>query len=226
MCFQRRLLVFWKIPSARMMLHAPSALSRKVEGAMGAAELLRGGTPISAIQHDLDRCSGGKRLGTLHSGEVAQLSGPEWIYPRDFLLAPRTDDALPSVANRLKQFMGWCAAPTHIPVPVLTRASAVDPEHWSPLQLKAEMREALYEGFRRSIRDTKLCYVKEDSVSEPYEITSKELRILQVLGNDRGDTLVAATLMKDYTECDSELGEANTPRWFLMGDERHSLAKG
>jgi hypothetical protein len=126
----------------------------------------------------------------------------------------------------LKQFMGWCAAPTHIPVPVLTRASAEDPEHWSPLQLKAEMREALYEGFRRSIRDTKLCYVKEDSVSEPYEITSKELRILQVLGNDRGDTLVAATLMKDYTECDSELGEANTPRWFLMGDEATFLGEG
>lgn len=169
---------------------------------------------------------GGKHLGTLRSGDVVQPSGPDWTYPRDFLLSPNADNALPTIANKSKQFMGWCAAPTHVPVPITTRDSAIDPEQWVPRQPKSEMREKVYHAFRKSIRGMKLCYVKEDSVSELYNFTSKDIRILQVLGNNRGRILVAATLKKDYTECESELGEANTPRWFLMDSVATFLGEG
>ena len=169
---------------------------------------------------------GGKTLTNLRSGEVPRLSAPAWTYPRDYLLATGVGDALPEAPNKSKQFMGWCAAPVHNPVALVSPDSAADPDRWAPLQIETRVRETLYDGFRMSIGSKKLCYDEEDNVSEPYNFAAKDLRILQSLGSQRGHTLVAVTLVEDYTECQSELGGASTPRWFLLDGKTTFLGEG
>jgi len=157
----------------------------------------------------------GTKASTLRTIPPATLPEPSWTYPRDYLLAVAAGSPLPETPNPTEEFAGWCEAPKNRPILLLSGGSASAPlalSRSSPQ--RPPNKRLLLKAFRDSLGTTKLCLSDQDS--RPVTLTENDLVIADRLQFPSGVALTAISLKRNMTECGSELGGTELPRWFAV----------
>lgn len=155
------------------------------------------------------------RRTAIHTTAPASLPDPSWTYARDFLLTPVRAATLPADRNTNQSFAGWCEAPPNKPILVLAgKASATRLALRTP---KAALpRSSLVDAFVRSLGDRQLC---EEDGKTLTRLKHDDIHIVRDLLLPTGERLVALSLNRQLSECESELGGVEQPRWFLVRSE-------
>jgi hypothetical protein len=136
-----------------------------------------------------------------------------WTHARDFSLSPVEFSALPLAPNVAEAYGGWCDAPKNKPI-LLVSGSTVMPEYRGTQPKNPPPMGALRKAFVKSLPEGKLCVNFDDP--RPTKIRESDLRIKHDIilpGNRR---LIALSLTRQLTECGSEIGGVEQPRWFVL----------
>lgn len=139
---------------------------------------------------------------------------PAWTFGRDFALTPLEGSALPSAPNRGGAYGGWCDAPQNKPILVSSTPMALTrlPAARAPMRTPNRI---VRRAFERSLSAGKLCKNYDDP--RPTRIRKADLAVTEDLGLPGGKRLVAFSLKRHLTECGSEIGGVEQPRWFVLG---------
>lgn len=152
---------------------------------------------------------------SVHTHTPAVLPDPEWTYTRDFLLKIASEETPPEYPNSSQQYAGWCDAPTNRPLLLVSSEGGPRARPRSlPRPNAPPPSPSLLRAFNASLGQTKLCEKYDDP--QPVELTSSDLEVAQYVQVQGGARLAAVTLRRGVTECGSELGGIDLPRWFLL----------
>lgn len=153
---------------------------------------------------------------TLRTQKAPPVPQPSWTYARDFLLEPASDSTLPSLPNPEKLYSGWCDAPANRPVFLVTGRGTRRPTLIAlPRANQAHDMAALLRGFNASSGATRLCLEYNDG--KPISLAVGDLSVTESLQLPSGARLIALSLRRELTECKSERGGVDLPRWFVLG---------
>ena len=156
----------------------------------------------------------GASASSIRSRSPAQMPEPAWTYRRDYYHSIVPGQEVPSLPNSKQQFGGWCEPPANRPVLLVAHADAKSPELLPPSEsVGAPPVPMLLAAFRKSFGRTKLCVEYNDS--KPVVLSPTDIKVVENL-RFRDTSLIAVTLTRELTECQSELGGADLPRWFVV----------
>lgn len=158
----------------------------------------------------------GKKIGKLVSEQPKKNVTDDWTYPRDYLQSIVSQKGLVEITNSKDSFIGWCGTPSLRPVVLVTQPNYEDPDGWKPFKPDPNDRGKLFREFKKSIGKASLSYVKDDNYF-PFKYDVNNLKLLKSYKSRQGE-LIQLTLDREYTECNNELGEGASPRWFFVKD--------
>lgn len=155
-----------------------------------------------------------KSIGNLVSVDGGMTTEPEWTYPRDYWHVPELNQDLPEILNTKNAYAGWCEPPKHKPITLLSIANFSNPEHWIQMSATPKEIQSLYPAFKSSFNGNKLC--QDMNKPKRYKLNIKDIRVESNLVAKDGSKLIAMKVTKDVYECDSELGDLTSTKWFYM----------
>jgi len=136
-----------------------------------------------------------------------------WTHARDFSLSPTEVSAIPLAPNLAEAFGGWCEAPKNRPL-LLVSGSTDVPEYRGAKPKTPPPMSALRKGFLKSLPDGKLCVNYDDP--HPTKIRERDLLVTHDIVFPGNRRLIAVSLKRQLTECGSEIGGVEQPRWFVL----------
>lgn len=156
----------------------------------------------------------GKKTGEVISEEPTKQIPDDWTYPRDFLQKIKSETGRVEITNSKDGFIGWCGAPTIRPVVLVSQPNYQDPDGWKPFKPNPNIRQKLFQEFKQSVGKAPICSIKDhEYFLFPYN--ANNLKFLKSYKSNKGE-LIQVTLDRPYTQCDDELGEGASPRWFSV----------
>jgi hypothetical protein len=158
-----------------------------------------------------------KRIGDLLSIEREEPLEPAWTYARDYWQVMAPNQKLPSILNTNKSFAGWCEAPLHRPIALVSIAHLSNPEQWKKSALPVKITQSLLSDFKKTFNRSQLC--TNQAKQQPYRFNPKDIVITSQLVASNGDQLVAIAFKNDVGECVSELDSFTSPRWFFVENQ-------
>jgi len=159
-----------------------------------------------------------KNLGAILSVDSGNVPSPAWTYPRDYWHVVPQGQFLPSAPNPNGEFAGWCAPPKNRPLALTSNATISDPEAWSKLPASTKDIDSLMPAFKASFKGAALC-IDSAGKSKPYRLRAGDVRVITHLAARDGSQLFALQLGSKAFECNSELGEAMSARWFTVNSD-------
>lgn len=136
-----------------------------------------------------------------------------WTHARDFSLSPIEVSTLPLAPNLVEAFGGWCDSPKNRPI-LLVSGSTAMPEYRGTQPKTPPPMGALRKAFLKSLPEGKLCIKYDDP--RPTKIRESDLRVRHDIVFPGSRRLIALSLKRQLTECGSEIGGVEQPRWFVL----------
>lgn len=136
-----------------------------------------------------------------------------WTHARDFSLSPTEGSALPVAPNRGEAYGGWCDAPKNKPILLVSGPTAIPEYRATPPKIPAPM-STLLKAFLRSLLEGRLCVNYDDP--RPTKIRESDLLVRHEMVFTGNRRLIALSLKRQLTECGSEIGGVEEPRWFVL----------
>jgi hypothetical protein len=141
----------------------------------------------------------------------------EWLYVRDYFLAPSADSILPERPNLTKAFSGWCDPPNNQPIPLLSKGQRTGDSQPPKAHVEEADLSLLLRALLKSYKSGRPCAYDHDSDKvRRIKLTTKDLIIETSLSLSPKVRLVGLNLRRPAFDCESELGESNSPHWFLL----------
>jgi hypothetical protein len=136
-----------------------------------------------------------------------------WTHARDFSLSPIEVSTLPLAPNLAQAYAGWCDPPKNRPI-LLVSGSTTVAEYRGAQPKAPPPMGALRRAFLKSLPEGKLCVNYDDR--RPTKIRESDLRVRHDIVFPGNMRLIGLSLKRQLTECGSEIGGVEQPRWFVL----------
>lgn len=181
-------------------------------------------TPDKASAYQLKKINwtiafDGRNYGRITSIAPSKEVEPAWAYSRDYR-QPIVAEGKPNlVANRKKEFGGWCNIPKNRPMVLVSKPYYKDPDKWRPFKPDASLEQSIFEAFKKSVDNKKLCnFIKGISVAPPVKF-DRELANIQFYKSyisASGKKLIQVSMLLPYADCWTDFGDKQVRAWFLV----------
>lgn len=143
----------------------------------------------------------------------ARMPEDSWLHARDFLLVPLSEPVLPAAPNPGQAFGGWCDPPKNKPIAVVSMGSPASRARLATSTRPSPLARLLI-PFRESVDAETLCINFDDR--RPVRLRVQDLVLRHDIDLPDGRRLVGVGLRRQLTECGSEIGGVQEPRWFVV----------
>jgi hypothetical protein len=179
---------------------------------------------IDSLAHEWTIAFDGKSLGPLKTKDPGWRSEWSSTYARDRLLAVEGNPP-PSVANRQKLFEGWCDAPTHRPLVVVSRPNFKDPDVWKPQPSTRADRDRVFAAFQAHAGKVMTCPTDPEKWV-PLRYSANDLVVRRHYKDSHGRHLIGVKLNSRLNTCDGPPDVAWWETWFLVSNRVVHLGQG
>lgn len=164
----------------------------------------------------------GGSLGSVRTVNPGFQTPHAWTYPRDRLLLLASGQSVPTIANEDKDFAGWCDAPLHRPLVLVTRPNFRDPDRWKPLRPDGALRGVLFPAFKAQAGEPSIC-LQGTNQPVPLAFAAKDLVFSKSYQDRAGRKLVVVGLDPQRNTCDGPPDAAWARHMFLLDTRVHYL---